>query len=167
MQQPLLSCGILLTEIEDSAFFVGELFQRKFRQDPPPQGHHWVALARTGEGQFGVACYVHFEPFEGLMLAGGACTDGRVIRAMPAAARAALMAAGGVYLHTLRCGFRKYAADCEAFFGYCGDPRSEEVSLQAGFHKAGHPYLLAHFPHATDARRQAALCARVAEIGPF
>ena len=61
----------------------------------------------------------------------------------------------------------RFAPRCEAFFGYCGDARAEEVDLANGFRKTGHPHLLVNFHKPLHEVMQRALIAKAAAIGPF
>ncbi len=160
---PFVTC----TEVDDGPFFVSGLFRRKFNGEPPAAAHHLLALVRLPSQQLAPACYAHFMPFGDIFLVGGVCTDGEVLRALPEPERLALKHCGGLYLHLLSYGFRRFAGHCEAFFGYCGDARAEEVNLAAGFVHTGHPHLLVHFHRQTHEVMQRALIAKAAAIGPF
>ena len=157
----------LVSEVEDGAFFAGHIFERKFRSVPPTVPHHLVAFWREAPGKLRALSYLHFMPFGDIMLVGGACTDGDAVRAMPAALRDEVMAGGGVFAHALRHGFSRFAGECEAFFGYCGDARAEEVDLANGFSKTQHPYLLVNFHKPLHEVMQRALIAKAFAIGPF
>jgi hypothetical protein len=158
---------ISVTEVDDGGAYAGALFRRKFNAAPPDVPHHIVTFyQRTGAAPL-LLSYVHFREFGELMLVGGACTDGAVIRGMDESERAALAAAGGAYLQALRFAFARFAPRCEAFFGYCGDARARGVDLQAGFLDAGHQHLLVNFHKPLGEARQRELIARVHAIGPF
>lgn len=156
-----------VTEVENGAYFAGDLFRRKFGGDPPATPHHVCAFWRAASGELRALGYAHFMPFGDIMLVGGVCTDGDVLRAMPAGQREELLASGGVYAQVLRHAFARYADECEAYFGYCGDARAEVVNLQCGFRKTGHPYLLVNFHKPLHEVMQRALIAKAAAIGPF
>lgn len=158
---------LCISEVDHGAFFAAPLFRRKFGGDPPVQGHHLVAFYQRRPMVAQTLCYAHFMPFGDIVLVGGVCTDGEVIRAMPDGHRAQLGALGGAYYQVLRYGFARFAADCEAYFGYCGDARAEVVNLQAGFEKTGHPHLLVHWHREQHPVMQRALLAKAAAIGPF
>lgn len=156
-----------VTEVEDGACFAAHLFRRKFGGDPPAVPHHVCAFWRAGPGELRTLGYAHFMPFGDIMLVGGVCTDGDVLRTMPADQREALLAAGGVYAQVLRHAFARYADGCEAYFGYCGDARAEVVNLANGFRKTEHPHLLVNFHKPLHEVMQRALIAKAAAIGPF
>ena len=158
---------ITVTEVDDGAFFAAELFKRKFGDALPDVPHHVVAFYRDADGALWPASYVHFRPFGDLYLVGGGCTDGAVIRRMREDERAAVNAAGGLLLQTLRYGFERYAPRCEAFAGYCGDPRAHEVDLAAGFVDTEHEHLLMHFHKPIHEVLRRALVAKAHAIGAF
>ena len=158
---------LTITEVDIGGFFINELFRRKFSADAPSVGRHLIMFHRTAEGAIRAVCYAHFMPFGDIMLVGGVCTDGDVIRQMTDQEQAALRAAGGAYHLLLRHGFQHFAADCEAFFGYCGDARAEQVNLMSGFEKTQHEYLLVNFHKDVHPVMQRALIAKAAAIGPF
>lgn len=154
-------------EVSDGALFAGHLFRRKFGAEIPAIPRHVCALWRAAPGELRTLGYAHFMPFGDIMLVGGVCTDGEVLRAMPPAQRDALLAAGGVYAQVLRAAFARYADQCEAFFGYCGDARAEVVNLANGFSKTPHPHLLVNFHKPLHEVMQRALIAKAFAIGPF
>jgi hypothetical protein len=158
---------VSLTEVDDGGYFIDALFRRKFGGPPPVAAHHLLAFVRLDDGHLAPACYAHFMPFGDLLLVGGVCTDGEVLRALPANHQQAISDCGGLYYALLRYGFTRFADRCEAFFGYCGDARAETVNLSAGFEKTEHPHLLVNFHRPTHAVMQRALIAKAAAIGPF
>jgi len=97
----------------------------------------------------------------------GACTDGRVLRAMAADELELVNEAGGLLRQTLRFCFARFAADVEAFFGHCGDPRAREVVFPAGFSETGLPHLIVRYNGALSAARQQELLQQAHSIGPF
>jgi hypothetical protein len=162
-----LASVLTVTEVQDGPFFVDELFQRKFGAPAPRLAHHVVAFHKQGPQQPRVLGYAHFLPFGDIILVGGVCTDGRAFEAMPEAQREAIRAAGGVYHQVLRWAFAHYADCCEAYFGYCGDARAEEVNLRSGFARTAHPHLLVNFHKPLHEVMQRALVAKAHAIGPF
>lgn len=158
---------LTITEIDDARFIAGALFRRKYAQTPPEMPRHLAAFYRTADGMLRLAGYSHMRPFGEVYLSGGSCTDGDTIRAMSTAHREALHAAGGVLFLILKYAFAKYAGECEAFFGHCGDARALEVTRAAGFVETGFQHVIAHFhkPLSESARR--ALVAKVVALGPF
>lgn len=157
-----------LSEVDDGRFFAGALFQRKFAAPPPDIGHHLVAIYRGEDGRMQTAGYVHFMEFGDIILVGGGCTDGEVIRGMPEAHRDRIRELDGLLFHLLRYGFARFADRCEAYFGHCGDARAEAVDLKAGFIKTGHEHLLVHW-HRQGQHEvlRRALVAKALAIGAF
>ena len=156
-----------ITEIDHADLLAAGLFQRKFGSPPPLAGHHLVALHRADDGVLRVAGYSHAGEFGDVCLIGGACTDGPVMRCLPAAQAAAIRAAGGVWYLLIKYMFARYADRCEAFFGYCGDARAYEVDLRAGFEPTPHEHLIARWHKPLTASRRDELTAVAHAIGPF
>jgi hypothetical protein len=158
---------IRITEIDDGPFFVNSLFRRKFGSDAPAVPHHVAAFLATAPDTFRLVGYAHFMPFGDIMLVGGVCTNGQAFESLDDTQRGVVRDAGGVYFQVLRYAFARFADDCEAYFGYCGDARAEQVNLEAGFRHTGHPHLLVNFHKPLHEVMQRALIAKAAAIGPF
>jgi hypothetical protein len=158
---------IAITEIDDVRLGVEALFRRKFEHPPPATPHHLGAFHLGADGSARLLCYSHMLPFGDLFLSGGSCTDGDVYRAMPAAQREALAAAGGPWHHVLKFAFAKFADRCEAFFGYSGDERALAVCRAVDFLPTGHPHLIVHWHKPLHEVMQRALVAKAHAIGPF
>lgn len=158
---------LVITEIDHADVLVGELFRRKFHAPPPDVGHHLVALYRHADGALRVAGYSHMRAFGDVYLSGGSCSDGDTIRTMPDAHREAIQSAGGVWYLILKYAFARYAGDCDAFFGHCGDRRALEVAHAAGFVDAGPKYVIAHWHKPLHENVRRALVAKVEALGPF
>lgn len=157
------------SEVTAGHFIVNPMFQYKFRQEAPRFGYHLVTFYKDSDGALRVANYLHARPYGSVILLGGASTDGRVVNAMTAGEREAVMALGGVYYIALTTVFDLLKDRCEAFFGYAGDARSLEVSIPGGFSRVERQeFLLSRFQHAdTSERRKRQLIAEVAKLGPF
>jgi len=158
---------LTITEIDDAEFLAGALFRRKFAEPPPDMGRHLVALYKAGDGSVRVAGFSHMRPFGDVYLSGGSCSDGETIRAMSAAHRDAIYAAGGVWYLIAKYAFEKFADDCDAFFGHCGDKRALEVTQAAGFVKTEHPPVIVHWHKPMHENFRRALLAKVVALGPF
>lgn len=163
---PALTDFLVVTEV-DSDLVARHLFERKYGHRGPDFPHHIVALYRRDDGCLEVASYLHFFPFGDIMLIGGACTDGAVLRRMAPAQQAAVQSAGGLMLQTTRYALQRFAPRCDAVFGHCGDARSYDVLVAAGFAWAGPPHLIVHWTREPDAMHRRALIAKAAAIGPF
>ncbi len=154
-------------EVEDGRAAAGALFQRRYGEVAPDFPHHVVGYWRDPDGCEHPMCYIHFTPHGDLLLGGGACTDDRLMRRLPAADREALRMAGGIYHHTLARSVAMFAARYPAIFGYCGNALAERIDRAVGFRPTGHPHLLVHFTRPIDAREQARLIAEAHAVGPF
>ena len=75
--------NILITEVEDSPFFIDELFQQKFGDSAPTYGYSVICFYKHNWNQFVPVCYANFLPHEGVILIGGAMTDGRAFDSIP------------------------------------------------------------------------------------
>jgi hypothetical protein len=164
---PALQDFILVTEVDRGPAFAGHIFQRKFRENPPDFQHHVVTFYRKSWDQFVPFSYVHIRPFGDIYLVGGASTDGRGFELMSQEERDEVRSNGGVYLNALRYAFAKFADRCDAFFGYCGDPRAYVVDMQAGFEPTMHDKLIVHWHKPLDEVRRRSLVAKAQAIGPF
>lgn len=158
---------VIITEVDDGPAFAGHIFRRVFGEEIPDFEHHVVAFVRPAEDLFVPANYVHLWLRDDVGLIGGASTDGRAFARLEPAVATRIREAGGLYLQTLRWTFAKFAGRCDAFFGYCGDPRAWEVDMQAGFEPTEHDKLIVHWHRALTAARKAELVERVRAIGPF
>lgn len=158
---------LTITEVDDAEFLIGALFRRKFAAPPPDVGRHLVALYRGSDGALRLAGYSHMRPFGDVYLSGGSCSEGETIRMMDPSHRDAIYAAGGVWYLILKYAFEKYADDCDAFFGHCGDRRALEVALAAGFIKTEHEHLIVNWHKPLHEIVKRALTAKVHALGPF
>jgi len=158
---------IQVTTVSDGPFFVDELFRLKFGSPAPDYGHSVIAFWRGDWQRFVPLCYTNFLPYEGVILVGGAMTDGRVLRQLPAETRREIKAGGGVYYAVLKYAFDRFAPDCEAFFGYAADTRALRVDLAAGFEHTEHEHLIVHFHKPLGAARQQSLIGKIHQLGPF
>jgi hypothetical protein len=158
---------IFIEEVDRGPAFAEAIFQRKYGLSVPDFPHHVVAWYRAGQQAFSVACYIHFTDCGDILLGGGACTDDRVLRRMSDDERAAVRAAGGLYLHTLKWSLVHFGERFAAVFGYCGDALAERVDRAAGFESTGHDRLLAFWTRSVDERRRAQMIAKAHSFIPF
>lgn len=166
VSEPLRSF-ITITEIDDAEFIAGALFRRKFGDPPPDVGRHLIALYRDSDGALHLAGYSHMRPFEDVYLSGGSCSNGETISRMQPFEREALYAAGGVWHLILRYAFTKFADNCDAFFGHCGDKRALEVALASGFVKTEFEPVIVNWHKPLHEVFKRALTAKVVALGPF
>jgi hypothetical protein len=162
-----LNSFLAITELDDARPFFGELFRRKFGDPMPTYRHHFGVFLDMGDGSFVPLSYLHFMPFGDIILVGGLCTDGRTFARMNPEQRSQIDASGGVMVHALRYAFVHLADACDAFFGYCGDPRAYAVDMQAGFEPTEHDKLIARWHKPLDPVRRRSLIAKAHAIGPF
>ena len=158
---------LVITEVDSAEFFIGELFHRKFAAAAPDVPRHLMAFYRDGTGAHHVLGYSHMRPFGDIYLSGGSCSDGRVVTRMQDDERAALYAAGGMWFLILKYAFAKFANDCDAFFGHCGDARALEVALAAGFQQTEHQHLIVNWHKPLHEVTRRALIAKAHALGPF
>lgn len=158
---------ICVTEVADGPFFATSLFQRKFNDTPPGFPHHIVTFFRESEFSYVPLSYLHFRRHEEVYLVGGGCTDGRGFARMSEQQRERVRASGGPLFNALRYGFARFAGECEAYFGHCGDARAYEVDMAAGFVPTAHQYLLAHWHRPITPARQHELVEKINALGPF
>src|SRR5262249_23527378 len=102
-----------------------------------------------------------------MLLIGGACTDGEVMRRMSEEERAASDAAGGLNLLATRYSLHRYGPRCDAIFGHCGDARSFRILMHCGFQPVLDPYLIAYWPRTLPEAQRDMLVAEAHAIGPF
>jgi len=156
-----------VVEVSDGRFLAGEIFARKLGGSLPDYGRHLVAFYRHDPFRFTPLGYLNILPHATVALVGGGSVDGRAFANVPAQAGLDIRDAGGVLYCLLTHAFTAMAADFEAFFGYCGDARAEEVDLKAGFDYTRHPRLLANFHRPVDRSRREQLIDEVFALGPF
>ena len=158
---------ITVAEVDDGPALAGALFERAYNAALPDFPHHVVAFYRRADGTDVPVSYVHFTDCGDIFLAGGACTDGALLRAMTPEQQAALREYGGLMLATLRHGFALYRSRCEAVFTCCGDKRALETTPKVGFIETGIEYLLVNWLDTTDAKRRRELTAKAKNFMPF
>ena len=165
---PSLQDFILITEVSEGHRLANPIFERKFAQPCPEFGHHILALYRHGELGWLPATYVKYWEHEDVMLSGGACTDGRVLRLMSADQQQAVNDAGGLLMSCMRYAERTLAAHFPATFSYCGDARAMAVVDHVGYERLDHPYLIVcwHQKPADD-EVVSDMIERMKAIGPF
>jgi len=131
-------------EVSDGHFFASEIFKVKLDGELPDYGRHVVALYKHGL-QLVPLGYLNILRHDSVALVGGGCVYGKAFAHVQTEHSEAIRANGGVLYCMLKYVFTMMADDYQAFFGYCGDKRAEEVDLKAGFKPTKYPYLLANF----------------------
>lgn len=161
---------VVFTELDDVTPPVIDLFQRKFGHAPPTFPHHFVALYRGANAhpeKTVVLGYTHLLPYKGALLSGGSCTSGAGLRQMTASEQAAVARNGGIWRDLFLYAATKYADQCDAFFGYCGDARALQVCLELGFERLPDPYLIVRWHKPLSDRRREELLSDVRALGAF
>ena len=158
---------ITVTEVDDGPALAGALFERAYQAKLPEFPHHIVAFYHRADGTKVPVSYVHFTDCGDIFLAGGAATDGALLRTMTPEQQAVLQEYGGLMLATLRHGFALYGARCEAVFTCCGNPRALETTPKVGFGETGVQYLLVNWLRTTDPKRQREMLAKAKNFMPF
>jgi hypothetical protein len=158
---------ITVTEVDDGPGLADALFERAYKTKVPDFPHHIVAFYHRGDGTKVPVSYVHFTDCGDIFLAGGAATDGTLLRAMTPEQQAALNAYGGLMLATLRHGFALYGPRGEAIFTCCGDKRALETTPKLGFIETGIQYLLVNWLQTTDPKRRREMLAKAKNFMPF
>jgi hypothetical protein len=164
---PRLNDFILITEVAEGARLADPIFRRKFAQPAPNFGHHILALYHHDELSWMPVTHVLYWEHEEVMLSGGACTDGRVLRMMRPEQQQAVRDAGGLLVSAMRYAEQRYSADKPGTFGYCGDARAWEVFDQVGYERLDHPHLIVRWHNKPDPDTAAAMIARMEKLGPF
>ncbi len=158
---------IVVTELAEGPAFAEPIFQRKFKQSVPHFPHHIVTFYRKSWDCFVPVSYLHILPQGDIHLVGGGCTDGRVFGLMTEEQRRQVNEAGGLLLGSLRYAFDRFADQCDAYFGYCGDARAYEIDMKAGFVPTEHDRLIARWHKPLAPERQAELVRQAHKLGPF
>lgn len=162
-----LSDDLVITPIFNAPFYFDGLFRQKFGDPAPDYGHAIGCFYRKNWHQFIPLSYTNFLPHEGVILVGGAMTDGSVFRQMPPETRNVIKSAGGIYYQVLLFAFEYLKEECEAFFGHAGDKRAYEIDIRAGFKPTPYEYLIVNFHKPISDERKKHLIEKIHSIGPF
>lgn len=157
---------LCVQEVANAAFFVGELFRRKFQAPPPDFPIHFVSFYRATPSDIQVIGYVHYTEFEDSYLCGGLVIDDRLYRRMPGSHRAAIRRGGGIAEHLMSVTFARLG-HAAAIWGYVGDTRAERVDYRVGLRRTEHPYIMVCWMRDLSEADKRARMARVVALGPF
>ena len=155
-----------LIEVEDAAFYAGDLFRRVFGGDIPNYPRHFVCLYESAPGQLRTAGYAHFSRFEAVHLVGGLMVDKSLYPLIPPEHLAELGSGNSIAEYIMRESIPMLGRSA-AVFALIGDQRSREVNLRVGY-VATHITDLYAFWQADlpeDIKRAAA--ERVMKVAPF
>jgi hypothetical protein len=158
---------IIITEVDRGPVFAEALFKRKYRVRVPDFRHHVVAFWKRDGGAFVPVSYVHFTDCGDIMLIGGACTDGELLRTMSEAQRAAIDEDGGINLAVTRYCLTRFGPRCDAVFGHCGDARSWDILSRCGFERVREPYLIARWSRPLEDARRLEMIEKATTFAPF
>ena len=152
-------------EVEDAAFFAGELFQRVFGAPIPTYPRHFVCLYRKDAATLLPVGYVHFSRFESMHLSGGQVVDRDAYPAIPPEHLDELPHRSiGEYL--MAEGIRQLGPTA-AVFAFIGAPRSVAVNRDVGYVPTHVQNLYAFWLQDFPAEVKRAAAERVARIAPF
>jgi len=157
---------IRVEEVADAEFFIGDLFRRRFRTDPPNYPRNFVAFYQPIRSHLEAVGFVHYLAFEDSYLCGGLVIDERRYRQMPREHRKVIKAAGGIAEKMLRVTFARLA-DAPAIWGYVGDALAEKVDLRAGFRHTAHQHIMVCWNKDLSAEEKEQRLAKVVALGPF
>ena len=157
---------IRVEEVADAEFFIGDLFRRRFRTDPPNYPRNFVAFYQPIRSHLEAVGFVHYLAFEDSYLCGGLVIDERRYRQMPTEHRKVIKAAGGIAEKMLRVTFARLA-DAPAIWGYVGDALAEKVDLRAGFRHTTHQHIMVCWNKDLSAEEKEQRLAKVVALGPF
>lgn len=158
---------IFFSAVSNGQCFVDALFRKKFGDPAPDYGHSVIGFYRKSFQHFIPVCHMNYLLHENIMLCGGAMTDGAAFAEMPERLAAEIRAGGGIYFHLIKYAFDYFADQCEAYFGFAGDPRALEVDLAAGYEPTGHQHLIVHFHKPVSEQRKRELIEKAHALGPF
>lgn len=158
-----------VAEVDDAEFFVGDLFRRRFFTDSfPATPRHFVAFARSDNGQMIPLGYVHYTMWENCALCGGLVIDDRQYRRLTKSIRSAIREQGGIAELLLQASFKKLPNELTAIWGHVGNPQSEVVCKRAGFLRTTDPYVMVIWRDATLSEAEKTVWLnKVIEVGPF
>lgn len=158
---------LTITEVAEGPFFVNDLFRRKFGSDGPDIPRHFIAFYKDSAGALHVAGFSHMMRFNRVYLSGGSCSDGNVLKMMSAEELDLVKAGGGIWAMILQHCWRRLDAECDAYFGHCGDPRAREVALANGFVATHTPVHIVRWHKSLPEAEKQALLDSVIAIGLF
>ena len=160
---------IIFTEVDRGPAFAAGIYQRKYGAEArvPDFRHHVVAFWKRTDGSFVPVSYIHMTDWADIVIAGGGCTDGNVLRTMSPVEQQAIQTEGGIYLTLTRYYIARFAPRCEAIFACCGDARAWEINSQCGYERVGDPHLIARWSRPLDEHRKRELINKAAAFAPF
>jgi len=157
---------LLVEEVSNAEFYIGDLFRRRFGGDPPGYPRHFVAFYRASRETYQAVGYVNYLRHEDCVLCGGLVIDDRLYRKMAPEHRKLIKEAGGIAEIVLRSSFARLR-DFPAIWGYVGNKLAEAVDLRAGFIHTYHQHVMVVWNHELSNEEKNARIERIVALGPF
>jgi len=155
-----------IVESNESERFVGNLFRRKFGDNPPDFPKHFIAMYSRNGLTWEAVGYVNFWQRHSAFMGGGLVIEDRAFRSMPKAHREVIKSCGGIAEYLLKRSLQMLP-DNDVVWGYVGDTRAEKVDLRVGFEHTHIDKLIAYWTKAHSAEEKIRLTDDVASVGPF
>lgn len=157
---------VRVVEVDDCAFYAGDLFRRAFGTGPPDFPHHFVALYRAAAGTFSTVGYLHCSVVDELCLCGGLAEDARAVRRMPPDHQLALRNGGNIASLLVGAACARFG-DLPALWAMARDAHLRAPFLAAGFAPVATEEHLVRWQRALAPADRDELVRRVTALGPF
>lgn len=149
-------------------FGIAALFQRVYQTPPPDFPTHFLARVKVeGNDEPQLASYVHATDQGDVVLLGGACTDGAVLRQLSPVQQAHLRRIDGIYRYLMEVMQTRLRQRYKAMLACCGDARSEQVILDQGWRATPHQHLFVRWLQALGDDEKARIIERGKQLMPF
>ncbi len=157
-----------VTETVEAGEEVHALFQRIYQTPAPDFPAHFLARVRVPDSDEPLlACYVHATDQGDVVLLGGACTDGAVLRRLDPEQQAHLRQIDGIYRYLMEVIQTRMRSCYRAMLACCGDERSKQVILDQGWESTVHEHLFVRWLHALSDAEKRDIVARIQPLMPF
>jgi hypothetical protein len=133
---------------------------------PPENWSQYVALYSWPDGNTEAVGFCNWIRHSSVYLQGGMCVKKNFYRRLPKDRFREYQAAGGIAQMMMAVAATELD-DCDAWFGYCGDPKALAVDLRAGYVQTGRPHIIVKWFRDLPKADQTALVDAIARIGPF
>lgn len=133
---------------------------------PPENWRQYVAVYTWPEGHEETVGFCNWIKYDEAYLEGGLCVRANFYRRLSREHFRECQAQGGI-AQMLMMRAAQVLNDCDAWFGWCGDPKALAVDLRAGFQTTDHKYLIVKWFRELPESRKAALIEKYTAIGPF
>ena len=135
-------------------------------QAMPSDWRQGVATYRWPDGHEECVGYANWIKFRNVYLGGALCVKKDFYRRLPRDQYRQCLRAGGIAQILMEYGDRALA-DCDGWFGYCGDSKAFRVDSRVGFVATRYPYVIVKWVRPLPDKEKDALIDEVATIGPF